>query len=209
MKKRPTTSLRSMQNYEILLQTEKSELRVYRNFIAPELYWERAKNLPLVEKPEIRIYGKVCRQRRNVGFFAEEGTEGYKYSGQQTTVVDIHEHEWLWDVLCSVNDALGSEYNGVLVNMYENGEDYISAHADDETGLDAVGVASVCVGATRTFRIRDKKTKEIIIDVPHQPGDLLVMNGKFQQEFLHEIPQQKKIKEPRVSLTFRKHNTSL
>jgi len=31
------------------------------------------------------------------------------------------------------------------------------------------------------------------------------MGGDFQKEFLHEIPVQKKIKEPRFSFTFRKH----
>jgi len=31
------------------------------------------------------------------------------------------------------------------------------------------------------------------------------MGGNFQKEFTHEIPVEKKIKEVRYSLTFRKH----
>ena len=33
----------------------------------------------LEERPEIIVYGKVCKQQRNVGFFSDESI-GYKYS---------------------------------------------------------------------------------------------------------------------------------
>jgi hypothetical protein len=32
------------------------------------------------------------------------------------------------------------------------------------------------------------------------------MGGKFQELYTHEIPKQTKIKESRISFTFRKHN---
>ena len=34
---------------------------------------------------------------------------------------------------------------------------------------------------------------------------MLQMGGDFQKEFTHEIPIEKKVKEPRISFTFRKH----
>lgn len=37
-------------------------------------------------------------------------------------------------------------------------------------------------------------------------GDIICMQGKFQSEFTHEIPKQKRVKEPRYSFTFRQHN---
>ncbi len=163
-------------------------------------------DLPLIEKPEIRIYGKVCRQQRNVGFFAAPGVPGYKYSGQQTTVTDIAQHPILQRYLDLINDVTGGSFNGVLVNLYKDGTQYISAHSDDERGLDdAVGVASISFGATRTFRIRDKATKAIVVDVQHEAGQMMVMSGAFQREYTHEIPVQKRIRQPRISLTFRRH----
>lgn len=192
---------------ELILQTDRSELRVYRNFIDANKYYERALALPLIEKPPIVIQGRVCHQQRNVGFFAKSGVQGYRYSGQQTSIIDITQHTWLEAIMQKVNRKLQSNYNGILINLYENGHNYISAHSDDERDLDLAGVASIAIGAVRIFRIRDKQSREIIVDVEHQPGDLLVMYGDFQKEFLHEIPQQKKIIEPRVSLTFRKHRT--
>jgi len=36
---------------------------------------------------------------------------------------------------------------------------------DDEKALSKTGVVAISVGAERTFRIRDKTTKKIIIDI--------------------------------------------
>ena len=82
-----------------------------------------------------------------------------------------------------------------------DGNDYIGAHSDDELGLDKVGVVSISYGAERIFRIRDKKTKQIICDesTTHCSG------GDFQKHYTHEIPVQKKVKNSRISFTFRKH----
>lgn len=197
-----------MSNPIVLLETDRSRLLVYRDFVDANMiseYTQLAMDLPLVERPEIRIFGRVCRQQRNVGFFAQPEVPGYKYSGQQTAVIDIANFAFLQTILTSVNLALDAGYNGILVNLYQNGTNYISAHSDDESGLDPIGVASIAFGAVRTFRIRNKTTGSIVLDVPHNAGDLLVMAGDFQSEFTHEIPIQKKVTEARVSLTFRLH----
>ena len=67
-------------------------------------------------------------------------------------------------LLAQINDFFGTEYNGILVNKYKTGEDYISAHSDDEKCLNDVGVVAISYGATRKFRIRDKRTKKIVRD---------------------------------------------
>lgn len=193
---------------ETLIDTGKSQLLRFPRFIPNDKlinYTSIALKLPLIEKPEIFIFGKVCHQQRNVGFFAHSDVPGYRYSGSQTSVINIENYPFLQEILENVNTKLQSEYNGILINLYENGENYISAHSDDEKDLAPIGVASIAFGAIRTFRIRDKVSKKIICDVLHQPGDLLLMAGDFQKEFTHEIPIQKKIKIPRISLTFRYH----
>ena len=50
-----------------------------------------------------------------------------------------------------INKTLHSDFNGILVNKYMNGNDYIGAHSDDESGLDKVGVVSISYGAERIF----------------------------------------------------------
>ncbi len=92
------------------------------------------------------------------------------------------------------------------MNKYINGNDYIGAHSDDETSLDKCSVVCISYGAVRKFRIKDKKTKKTVIDIPTISNNILHMGGDFQKEFTHEIPIEKKIKEVRYSFTFRKHN---
>ena len=72
--------------------------------------------------------------------------------------------ESLFKLLLKINELIGAEYNGILINKYMDGCDYIGAHSDDETGLDPIGVVSVSYGAERTFRIRDKVNKKIVYE---------------------------------------------
>jgi len=104
-----------------------------------------------------------------------------------------------------VNIIYHTNFNGILINKYLNGNDYISAHSDSESNCDVNGVVAISYGSTRKFRIRDKKTKTIVGDFPLNHAEMLIMGGDFQKEFTHEIPIEKKIKEPRISFTFRKH----
>ena len=156
----------------------------------------------LIEYPQIKVYNKVCRQRRCVGFFSNESI-GYRYSGQLAKSKPLY--ECLIKLLDTVNEKYNTDYNGILVNLYKTGEDYISAHSDDETNLDNSGVVAISYGATRKFRIREKKTREIVSDIPLTSGSIIQMGGEFQREFLHEVPIERRVKQERISFTFRKH----
>ena len=43
------------------------------------------------------------------------------------------------------------------------------------------------------------------MDIPTTSNSIIHMGGDFQKEFTHGIPVEKKVKEERYSLTFRKH----
>ena len=154
-------------------------------------------------KPEIVIFGKICKQQRNIGFFSDK-SKGYKYSNKMMESKPLTQA--IRELLDIVNSEFGTQFNGILVNKYMDGNDYISAHSDDETGIDLNGVISISYGAERIFRIRNKDTKHIIYDELTTHCSILHMGGNFQKLYTHEIPIQKKIKEPRISFTFRKHN---
>ena len=175
------------------------------NFINKELLDNCIRDIEpqLEERPEIIIFGKKCKQQRNVGFFSNESI-GYKYSKKMMD--SKHLSQSMSKLLHIINMEIGAEFNGILVNKYMDGNDYISAHSDDETGLDSVGVVSISYGSERIFRIRNKETKEIMCDELTTHCSILHMGGNFQKLYTHEIPVQKKIKEPRISFTFRKHN---
>jgi hypothetical protein len=58
----------------------------------------------------------------------------------------------------------GSNFNGILINRYSTGQEYIGQHSDDEKNLDKSGVIAISYRGERIFRIRDKVTKEIVQD---------------------------------------------
>jgi alkylated DNA repair dioxygenase AlkB len=186
------------------IQTKESYLKFF-NFTDKDLLKKcvlEVTNL-LNDYPTIKIFGKTCNQRRCVGFFSNE-SKGYQYSNQLSTSKPMSES--LLELLKKVNDIFTTNYNGILVNKYKTGNDYISAHSDDEKKLDDTEVVAISYGATRKFRIRDKKTKKIVKDFALTSYSMLQMGGKFQQEFTHEVPIEKRIKDERLSFTFRKHN---
>jgi alkylated DNA repair dioxygenase AlkB len=113
----------------------------------------------LEERPELMIYGKVCKQQRYVAFFSDESI-GYTYSRKlmPSTPMSCSMRE----LLTEINAMLGTEFNGILVNKYMDGNDYISAHSDSEHGLEQLGVVAISYDAERNFRIRNKEDNKIV-----------------------------------------------
>src|SRR5690348_13514735 len=56
-------------------------------------------------------------------------------------------------------ESVEGRYNYCLLNRYRSGADSVGMHADNEPGMGNV-IASLSLGATRTFRIRHNRTKE-------------------------------------------------
>ena len=188
-----------------MIKTDASEFRIkYLELEMVDMIAECAKevNDTLDYHPPIIIYGKVCHQQRSVGFYSDV-SGGYNYSKQKAQPKKMT--PLLLKLLAYVNEVYQSEFNGVLVNKYETGNEYIGKHSDDERTLDAhAGVVLISTGAVRIFRIRNKITGEKI-DIPLETDKMYQMWGDFQKEFTHEIPVQKKVLDTRYSFTFRKH----
>jgi alkylated DNA repair dioxygenase AlkB len=189
---------------QCLIKTESSFLNVSSGEEYSELIQKCIGEVKdeLLVKPPIQLYGKTVYQQRNIGFFSDESI-GYYYSGQLAKAKPLQPH--LEKLMKIINDRFGTKYNGILINYYEDGNNYIGDHSDDETNLDKGGVISISYGAVRKFRIRDKLTKKIIMDIPTTSNSIIHMGGDFQKEFTHGIPVEKKVTGMRYSFTFRKH----
>lgn len=184
----------------VLFSNESSSLWCIENYA--DIPMNVLKELPLMQRPEIVVYGRICHQKRNVGFFSDV-TKSYPYSGRAAPAVPLTLE--LKAIMEQVNRDFSYDFNSVLVNHYSSGEDVIGAHSDNEATLSSGVVAGIAFGVERIFRIREKSSKKIVYDHHRKPKSLVVMDGKFQQQFTHEIPVQKKVVEKRISLTFRKH----
>lgn len=91
------------------------------------------------------------------------------------------------------------------MNYYRDGNDKIGFHRDDEAEVEGKNIiASLSFGATRNFIIKHAKRRELEHEFSLNSGALIVMRGKTQTNWLHSIPAEPKIREPRVNLTFRK-----
>ena len=189
---------------EKLIETNTSYLSTY-SFPVETLISQCLEEIEgkLLVNPPITVFGRPAIQHRSIGFFSNTSI-GYKYSGQLAESIPLTPA--LEILLGKVNSFMKADFNGILVNKYGDGNDYIGDHSDDENNLDPIGVVSISYGAVRKFRIRDKVTRKIVMDIPTASDQLLHMGGDFQKEFTHGIPIEKKVREIRYSFTFRKHN---
>ena len=198
------------------VKTESSSLEVINGYVKNTKEWlEYLQTLPLIKYPKGKIFGKEITFHRAIGFFSDESI-GYKFSGQIIKTGELSSK--LKEILDKVNTDFNKEYNGILVNVYYSGEDYISAHSDDEKELKKSEVIAISFGQSRIFRVRpkdrnlviegekSKRHKTPVYDISTENGQLIIMKGDFQKEFTHEIPPEKNKDGIRISLTFRYHS---
>ena len=184
--------------------------------IAPQIEAAFASAEPLLtHNPEFSLYGKRCRMRRAHGFFAKPAdSHGYFFSGQ--LAASIEPPQAVAQLLALVNGTCGTRYNGVLVNRYADGDDYISDHRDDEKALDPThGVLTLSYGAERTLLIKPwnpaqkapspKKDGGWVATRTREYHALQMAGADFQRRFTHGIPKERAAG-VRFSATFRVHD---
>lgn len=111
--------------------------------------------------------------------------------------------------------AYGVALTGVAAILYRTGDDFQGLHSDREMRwLDETLIAIVVLGARRPFVLRPRRPLAEVVeripagedpdDVVLTPGrgDLLVMGGACQREWLHGVPAAD-TGDPRISLTWR------
>lgn len=157
------------------------------------------------ENGQVMMYGKLV----DVPRYQKSYGRDYTFSGMEHVseeIPDMFQPYLTWAK--SLYKYNGERFNQMLINWYLDGSHYIGPHADDERQLHVNSpIISISLGQARKFRIREKKTKKIVKDVSLESGTIVIMGGKFQEEFKHEIVKVggKKGKElkPRINITFR------
>lgn len=153
------------------------------------------------QQDEALIYGKPIITARKVAWFGD-AHYAYTYSGRTRTA-----RLWtpaLLAIKACVEQISGAQYNACLLNLYSDGSQGMGWHHDDEKGLGLNStIASVSFGAARRFDFRHNISREkVSVHLPH--GSLLVMRGRTQSCWQHQVPKSAKVLEPRVNLTFRR-----
>ena len=110
-------------------------------------------------KPTIKFMGKIVHQQRDVGFFSNE-THGYYYSGKLAESKPLKSN--LVELLKIVNTQFGASYNGILVNRYNDGNNYISYHYIKNIKYNIDHIKEYIVDSVNKYIPKDLKIKKII-----------------------------------------------
>lgn len=165
------------------------------NLYPKDLFKEVAEEIrPYLTKPVLKMFGKEIPIPRTQAGFGDKGVK-YKFSGIEWTPT-------LLQIKNKVEEYTKLKFNFVLANYYKDEEDYISFHSDDEKELGNNPIVSISFGATRDFILQHNVTKEKI-KVELKAGSILIMYHPTNQYYKHSIPKDKKVKDPRINLTFR------
>lgn len=163
--------------------------------VARQLFASLHAKIPF-KQHRVGIAGTLIDQPRLTCWF---GDSSYTYSG-----LTIQPDPWIPELLSlrqKLVTDLNINFNSVLANLYQDGSNHISWHADSEKQIGPT-IASVSLGGLREFDIRNPQlNKHYSLEL--QTGSLVVMGSETQKHCQHRIVKTNRIVEPRINLTFR------
>ena len=150
---------------------------------------------------QITVYGRVHAVPRLTAWYGDPD-KTYTYSG-----LTSQPQPWvpvLLDIKERIERVSGTTFNSVLLNLYRDGSDSVSWHADDEPelGLNPV-IASVSFGESREFQMKHRKKRACRQTIVLESGSFLLMRGPTQHHWLHQIPKSPRPLRERINLTYR------
>ncbi|MFA5984099.1 MAG: alpha-ketoglutarate-dependent dioxygenase AlkB [Methylococcaceae bacterium] len=174
--------------------------QIYQHAEALALFLQLHDNLAWREE-QLFLFGKWVKSPRLVCWYGDANAS-YRYSG-----IDHQPLAWpelLWGIKMRMEQQCAYQFNSVLGNLYRDGQDAMGWHSDKEPELGAQPlIASLSFGETRLFKLCHKKSKHSV-NIELADADLLIMAGSLQQHWRHALPKSKRLKRPRINLTFRK-----
>ena len=148
-------------------------------------------------------FGKTVQVPRGQASFTLNAEIHYDYKVSGGSPPNVVMSDTLKEITKEVNAALGTNFNTILLNKYKNGDDCIGFHRDRETGWAlGSGFATLSFGAERDFRVKYEASGKTDT-FAHRNGQVIYLPHPLNQECLHSVPKRKKVKECRISLTFR------
>jgi alkylated DNA repair dioxygenase AlkB len=101
-----------------------------------------------------------------------------------------------------LSEHYGVRYDGVWLNLYRDGRDGTGWHRDRfSCRRPECMVPVLTVGATRRFLLKPREGGASVSLSPRS-GDLVVMGGRCQQDWVHGVPKTPGVQEARISVNF-------
>jgi alkylated DNA repair dioxygenase AlkB len=180
-----------------------AELLLFRAFLTPEQcrdLLDDSRSYPWQRQP---VMGMPTL--RSNAWFAEDSNAVYEYSGQRWVPAPLTER--LRELGARLEPLLGERMNSVLASYYPHGGAAVGFHADDEPlfGTNPT-IASLSIGAARTFQIAKSRVRPVTpeLELALGDGDLLVMRETFQHHYRHAVKKAARSVLPRLNLSYRR-----
>lgn len=181
------------------------EAAIYFNIFEKNLKYDSAEDSSVV------VYGKKHNIPRKQVAYGEPGTF-YSFSGNKVSAKDWNKNDKVCIAIRKIKRrvelVVGKKFNFVLINRYNDGNDCIGFHSDDERELgDNPTIVGVSLGTERDiqFKPKDVVPKDFpdLLEFTLKVGSLFTMEDPTNKHWLHSIPRRSKTKGCRISLTFR------
>lgn len=158
---------------------------------------------PDLKSDTVTVFGKAHTvKRRAAAYSASQNPLTYRYSGKVMHASTAPPS--ILQLARRLEKDLAQPFNFVLVQAYDAGDVSLGWHADDERDIEKNStIASISLGATRDFQLRENTPKSPILTIPLKDGTLLTMEGTTQQYTKHSVPKRAKQQGRRINLTFR------
>ncbi|CAH8283066.1 alkylated DNA repair dioxygenase AlkB [Mariniflexile fucanivorans] len=170
------------------------------NFKDSQFYFDKLLNNIEWKNDQTLIFGKCLVTKRKVAWY---GDKPFEYTYSNNTKVALSWTKELLELKEIIENKTGEIFNSCLLNLYHSGEEGMGFHSDNEKDLkEHSAIASVSFGADRKFVFKHKIEKQNF-SLILENGSLLLMKGATQTHWLHRLPPTKKVKTPRINLTFR------
>ena len=143
--------------------------------------------------------------------FISSFSEPYSWPSKRGPVInnplDINNFSTIKSIMDRINEKHSCNMNSVLVSCYARGEVNTGLHKDDEKSLDPnQPICVLSIGAVRRVEfVAVDKPKKYAADLTIDPADssLYIMKAGCQEDFLHRVRRDKRVKSWRISLSFR------
>ncbi len=151
-----------------------------------------------------RLAASARWQQRTVRMWERTLPEPRLTAGWSTDPSDAETPDVLRAMTATLSRRYSVEFDRVRVNLYRDGRDSVAWHGDrNRLVMTRPVVATVSLGARRTFLLRKRGTGRAAHRIEPGPGDLIVMGGECQAEWEHTVPKTARPVGPRMSVTIR------
>ncbi|HWG94302.1 MAG TPA: alpha-ketoglutarate-dependent dioxygenase AlkB [Mycobacteriales bacterium] len=110
----------------------------------------------------------------------------------------------LAELVAPLDARYGVRFDSCLVNLYRDGSDAVAWHGDTvRKRMRDPLVATVSLGARRSFLLKPAAGGPVARRYRPGEGDLVVMGGACQHDWLHTVPREAHASGARMSITLR------